>query len=432
MRSLEHTQAQSKTERQGEAQMSKQGRGAGRLARLTMVLGAAVAALAMSAPLAQAAFGVTGFENDVVNADGSAASQAGGHPYSVSANISFSEIPGPGYPLPDESIRNVSVDLPAGFVGSTTAALKCSTADLFGVTTRAQCPLGSQVGMLEVEGTLLGTFQTEISPLYNVEAPPGVPASFGANVLGTLVYLNASIRSDSDYGVTVMVRNASQTMPIVRTKATFWGVPADPSHDIQRCLFPTFNLGVCDNTWQGDDPHYNNPNPAGIAAKPLLTNLSNCDGQPFVTKLWAESWAGSTDSATHTLEDGGNPVAIKGCDKVPFEPMMSVVPESREAGAPTGIEASISGLQPVAGCAACHSLLGVPRHRSPASAPTAPSRTIRRMRRRMRSLRSSVSGKRPRSSRSRNHAPAWATSALTPCERRPASRASSASRWASS
>ena len=41
------------------------------------------------------------------------------------------------------------------------------------------------------------------------------------------VRLDASVRSDSDYGITTTARNLTEAVLVVGATVTFWGVPAD-------------------------------------------------------------------------------------------------------------------------------------------------------------------------------------------------------------
>jgi hypothetical protein len=251
----------------------------------------------------------------------------------------------------DESVKDVIVDMPAGFVGSVTAAPKCTNSELFGSGNEPKCADKTQVGVMGVEMTAFFGRPIKYVPVYNLVTAPGVPASFGANVLGVPVYLDARIRSESDYGVTVEAREVNQTLSILGTRTTLWGVPADPSHDSQRCAFLTestdVNPGHCEGQIEISSGVINPgslPHAAGIPAKAMLTNVSDCAPGPFVIKMRADSWAhpGSWVSKEDVLEDGGSPAGIVGCEKVQFEPVMSVTPESTQAGTPTGIEAGIS------------------------------------------------------------------------------------------
>ena len=69
--------------------------------------------------------------------------------------------------------------------------------------------------------------------------PPGVPAqfAFAYNIGGIHVRtrLDAQVHSGGDYGVTVVASGISQVFALMATPVTIWGVPADPSHDDQRC-----------------------------------------------------------------------------------------------------------------------------------------------------------------------------------------------------
>jgi hypothetical protein len=334
------------TTRQREPQMQEQRRGS-RFTHLTIALIATLAALALSAPLAQGAFGVKAFEADVTNQDGTVATQASGHPYATSAALSFNTTTQPGpfglsFAIPDESVKDVVVEMPAGFVGSTTAVTKCTNRDLLGDGNGPDCPHSAQVGVARVEQPAFP--ETGYFPIYNMVTQPGVPATFGFNVIGVPVYLDARVRSESDYGVTVESRNTNQTMALLVTETTLWGVPADPSHDEQRCNDLQWiyqpNPGYC----YTEGPDSGLPHSAGIPAKPLLTNVSDCAAGEFTIEMKAASWThpDSWVEKTDTLEEGGSPVGVKGCEKVPFEPTAKIEPEARAAGVPTGLEATIS------------------------------------------------------------------------------------------
>ena len=85
------------------------------------------AVLAYGVPSAGAAARITSFGYSVTNADGTPSIQAGAHPYQVATTLTFpSHDDGQGHILPDESPRNLTVKLPAGFVGHLTAVPTCS------------------------------------------------------------------------------------------------------------------------------------------------------------------------------------------------------------------------------------------------------------------------------------------------------------------
>ena len=79
--------------------------------------------------------------------------------------------------------------------------------------------------------------------------PPGVPAQFAfAYDIGGIhvrTRLNARLHSGGDYGLTVVASGISQASSLTETPVTLWGVPADPSHDDQRCKGIWGLEGVC-------------------------------------------------------------------------------------------------------------------------------------------------------------------------------------------
>ncbi|MES1193593.1 MAG: hypothetical protein ABUM26_04660, partial [Solirubrobacterales bacterium] len=237
--------------------------------------------LGVAAP-AQAEFGITpgSFKADALKADGTTPdTQAGGHPYQHVTTMRFNTVDAPGgAPLdPDENAKDIEVTLPRGFIGNPEAAAKCSRVDFDAlVTTFASCPPASQVGVVELETLIEGAAGPFTVPLYNIEPKTGDTADFGLPVSVVAVHAVASIRTASDYKVVVKFSNISEAVPIVSAKVIFWGVPADPSHDVQRsCMFSGIITG--------------SPCPAGLAPQPFLTNPSVCD-EPLTTIAKVNSW----------------------------------------------------------------------------------------------------------------------------------------------
>lgn len=234
----------------------------------------AVAMFAVVASQAQA-FGIATFDGDVSNQDGSAATQAGSHPFSASTEISLQADATTG--LPDASVRDFRVDLPPGLIGDPSATpVRCSEAAL---NSDAGCPLSTQVGVVTIQAGNASPSQT---PLYNTVPPPGVPAAFGFVVASVPVHLLARVRTESDYGLTIDVPNISQGLVLNSTKVTFWGVPADPSHDAER--------GVC--LINGGLDFNGQPCSTDAPRRPFVTNPTICSpaNLGLTTTLFADSW----------------------------------------------------------------------------------------------------------------------------------------------
>jgi hypothetical protein len=276
-------------------------------------------ALALAGP-ASAAVSIASFGYAVTNADGSASQQAGAHPFAATTAFTF-----PGHDdgnglTPDENVRNLTVDLPAGLVGDPTATPLCAEPQLVTQT----CSASSQVGVARLVAPSSGLPPLEF-PIYNMKAPPGLPAEFGFWAINVAVHLQASVRSGSDYGVSVTVKDLPQTLPWTETSVTFWGVPADPSHDGLRGSCLTFfgpSGSLC-------------PSQAPRAA--FLTNPSACSTTSTAT-AFVDSWqdTGAFATAQATNDGSSGPVGITGCERLHFDPTITARPGVRSAGSPAG------------------------------------------------------------------------------------------------
>lgn len=327
-------------------------------------LASAVCVIAVSALLAgvwasvaTAAFGVATFDGQVVaNPAGDPFTQAGGHPEAATVSIDLNARRDTyGNLTPDGSLRNVLVDLPAGFIGNPTATPACATfLDNYGTGNGVNCPGSTQVGVARTTYDANGGVGTFSAPVYSLLPAAGYPASFGFDVAGnTPITLNGQIRSDGDYGLRVSVVNIPQALAVVRTVVTFWGVPADPSHDDERGYFGNSIVSCaqikstgggipCSSSAQGQ-------------VKPFLTNPTGCTaaGVGLQTRLHVDSWDHPTQSADASFVSHdppgfplaralwGEPQGPTGCDQVSFQPAVGIAPTTTAAGAPTGLDVSI-------------------------------------------------------------------------------------------
>src|ERR1700753_184410 len=97
--------------------------------RLTVSV-AIFVSLLIAAPAAHAAFGISNFRLDFENADKTADTQAGSHPFAVTNKLSFTaHIDSELGELPDGAVKNLTVRLPEGLVGDPHAVPRCSKAD---------------------------------------------------------------------------------------------------------------------------------------------------------------------------------------------------------------------------------------------------------------------------------------------------------------
>ena len=317
------------------------------MTRTALALALAALAACMT-PGAAEAFGISAWDGYIAAGEpGGAFTQAGGHPYEVSSTIRLNEHPDPlnaGKTVPDGSLKDASGDLPAGLVGDPAGVPVCTSAQLVGGTNGVfapDCPVASQIGINFVDlGSGFAPF-----PLFNMQAD-GVVSRWGANVAGVLVFYDASLRSDGDYGVRVTSRNISQAAPFVGDKLVVWGTPASSAHDGDRCAQPHgLSSDLCET-----------PHSAGVPAVPYITMPTRCtapgEGLRFslTSDFWQEPGAFVSPSVFYTHEAPGYPepqaawgapVGVEGCDIVPFEPTIAAQSTEQSAESPSGFEVTV-------------------------------------------------------------------------------------------
>jgi hypothetical protein len=289
-----------------------------------MVIGIALFVMGEAAD----AFGVVPgkVETTAVNRDGTLDFQAGSHPYAYTVSFEFKqnaekkELEG--------QARDIEVDLPPGLVGNPDATPRCSREDF--ENSFPQCPGDTQIGWAEaqVEGFTLAE-----SPVYNLVPPPGVPARFGFSAANNHALADASVRTGSDYGVTVTDNNIPTDLKIESVSETIWGVPAEESHDFERyCTSPHPGLESDIKGCHSD-----------TAAKPFLTLPTSCTG-PLTTTVRADSVENpgvfESESAV-SLDAGGNPFGLVGCEKLAFDPSISLEPDTTSAESPSGLNVNL-------------------------------------------------------------------------------------------
>jgi hypothetical protein len=304
--------------------------------------GAPPVSVKQSLPLAggEPAFGLQRFELTPEEEGGEPDTQAGSHPFQLTATIGLNTGPEPSSPGASREIeepalpRNLEFKLPAGFVGNAQAVPRCSIADFDQIISAGvsnnNCASDTAIGVASVtidEPRNLG-LKTIPVPLFNLTPEKGEPARFGFELLKVPVTLDTSVRTGSDYGVTVKVSNISQAATFVGSQVTFWGVPGDPRHDQARgwnCFVGgTYGVeGACQPLDQSNPP-------------PFLTLPTAC-GEPFQSSVQASSWpnkadpAGFSDALVSTLEDGsGHALSLTGCNQLAFNPSIGVTPDGQQ------------------------------------------------------------------------------------------------------
>ena len=65
--------------------------------------------------------------------------------------------------------------------------------------------------------------------------PHGVVSDLGFSVLTNPIHIKVSLDPANHYAITSEVPNINETVAAFQQRLTLWGVPADKSHDSERC-----------------------------------------------------------------------------------------------------------------------------------------------------------------------------------------------------
>ncbi len=267
--------------------------------------------------------------------------QAGGHPWALTTKFAFEteEVKnqrGEGSVLPTHDARAIVNSLPPGLLGDPLAVPRCPLARATG--SGEFCPGASQIGFWSAHQQ--GGHQI-LGPIVNVTPEAGQSAEFALEnrvKIQTPLLTAHLVRTAQGYGFTVAGIN-TPALGIQDVELTFWGVPADPSHDPWRgrfCTRPAEN-DTLDCEGGGES--------AGVAAVPFLTLPADCAAGPQSTVLRADSWEepGSVQEGHYTgySEKSFLMPAATGCDLLGFAPEVEVHPETQLADEPSGLEVDL-------------------------------------------------------------------------------------------
>jgi hypothetical protein len=297
-------------------------------------------------------FEIKRFGVDLFDRGGDPAVQAGSAPHELVSSLEFrssvsqwleSSFLSRPVIAPSEHLRDTVVHSPAGLVGNPTSTpTKCTPEQLsqqppelsqqpprgFSVP---NCPPDSQIGVVRVNAPR----GVDVMPLYNMVPRPGVAAEFAFSYFSINVVLVAKLRP-SDNGIDISALTSPSSVPIPAVGVTFWGVPADPSHD------PLRDLCVGSPNHGGNNDGSTCPSSAPRA--PFLRLPTSCSGAPLP---WGADISTYDRPSTFVHADTAS-VALSGCEQNPFEPALSMTPTSTAATTPTGLDVTLSLPQDVA------------------------------------------------------------------------------------
>lgn len=296
------------------------------MTRRSGVLGAmliiAALALTLAPSTASAAFGVAKWEAGTCNAPNCNYSspesvfftQLGGRPPFGITDFTFNtNVLG----LPEGQVRDVRVDLPPGLsVNPQATSAQCTEAQV----KSSSCPGGSAVGTVEATAlNPLGIGVPISTTVYNVVPKQGEPAEFGfrLNVLGLIdisVFLEGSVHWESDYHEGFTIRAIPNSVPLARNRLIFEGQAGNGSFITvgSNCSgTTTTGLSVDSHQNPGKFLHYDTTPIIPVGPK---INATGCDKVPFNPGISVSAGTNQTDSPT------GPTVTAT----VPFEPSADI------------------------------------------------------------------------------------------------------------
>ncbi|MGA9286253.1 MAG: hypothetical protein WBV85_12515 [Solirubrobacteraceae bacterium] len=259
-------------------------------------------------------FGVSKFDFAIDGLNGERDTQAGDHPYEVTTTIDLNAwITDEGHESKAtsvEDVRDVVVDLPLGFAGSTLAAPECTLTQLSGKA----CPADTVIGHLLTEPTSHTSIN---SPIWNLVPERGVPAEFGYIDLigGSHVFYVRVVPTPQGY-VLQATNPETPQIELAHIVASFYGDPAE--HD-----------------------------GTGNAKIPFFTNPTGCEAGPLVASVHIDSWQNPGRFNADGTPDFNDPAwaaatsespAVTGCNSLQFTPELSTQPTTHTADSPSGLE----------------------------------------------------------------------------------------------
>jgi hypothetical protein len=246
-------------------------------ARAILLVCFATVVFAAAAPgPASADFGLHGLDFRLEEEDGSPATRAGSHPFSITTAFSVNSKPDAEQgELPEGALKDLRIELPPGLVGDRDAVPTCSAADFATIVNAGtSCADRSAVGFADLRIALPfeqpATYRVGV---YNLVPSRGSAAKFGFVALGVPVTFDAGVNPDPLHNLYIAVENIAQPVRFFSSSVTIWGNPASPVHDGQR--------GRCATS--GASCHVDLPE------RPLLTLPRACGG-PLPLEVRARSW----------------------------------------------------------------------------------------------------------------------------------------------
>jgi hypothetical protein len=268
---------------------------------LAFAIAAAVLALStLGSARASADFGFQKLDSTFTDDGGAPVSQAGSHPFAWTTTLELNTTAGPeSREVPDQDLKDLRIQLPAGLVGTPSLLSRCSRADFLNQT----CPAASALGTVALETTSAETKGTEF-PVYNLLPQPGSAAELGFIAASVPVTIEIGINPRPPYNLVVSLTNVSQLARFFGSVLTIHGASGEI---------------------------------------PFLTLPRSCTG-PLLTTFEADSWQEPgkwVSESVPTPSQPAGPLGLDGCADLGFSPRLTAAPTTKATQSPSGLDLSL-------------------------------------------------------------------------------------------
>jgi hypothetical protein len=287
--------------------------------------------------------------------------QAGSHPDVAFTFAAENRQLLPGNPCGCNDPKQVIVHLPTGLIADPHSTPQCDIVHF----SADRCPVDSQVGVNESDLYVTpggnGPCCDFMAAVYNLIPPPGEAGLFAFKTfLDTPIFIVASTRTNSDYGVDSTITGINHVTPLTYSKTDLWGVPAAPVHDPLRFEFGQVSLGgfftsqewLCRPNGQPSDADPatmlemcpinlagkvrttagENPVSSSSPETPFWQNPTTCGLASLQSSLSVLSYDGGLTEA-----DSPYPATTE-CSQLSFNPSLFARPTATATDSPSGID----------------------------------------------------------------------------------------------
>jgi hypothetical protein len=282
-------------------------------------------------------FGIESYSARAESEGGQSDTQAGSHPFQFTTSFTVNQGRGFLSPIsgevevePAALTKDLNIKLPPGLLGNVTAYPRCTLARFAARECSPQSAIGVAIATIN-EPRALG-LATLTAPVFNLEPNKGEPARFGfLPTPETPVFIDTSIRTGSDYGVTAHVSNIVQVAGFLNSDVTLWGVPGAAEHRSVRgygCLEQSFNLQGARPCEPGEESQ----------PKPFLRMPTTCAHQQLESTAEADSW--TSPGVFVSAQDHSLPT-LDGCDQLRFAAQLKASPDTQAGSSASGMDLDV-------------------------------------------------------------------------------------------